>query len=246
MTATVGHNNPPTPFEDIKEEIDNLYLEATNWCDGTEIENEAQAGEVNKLINAIRAAVKKADDLRKEENKPFDAGKAEVQERYNTLIGDTKKVTGKAVMALKAAKDTLTPWLLKLEEEKRAKEAEARAKEAAAQQAAEEARLFQVSNDLAAREETERLEKEADRARRAATAASNDTAKAKGGEGRASSLRTTYRAEVTDRTAFAKWIWTRRPDEMDEFLRVAADKFVAENHKRPIDGVTIHEERKAV
>lgn len=246
--AAIGHNNPPekTPFDEVSEKIDGLFAEAKGWLDGEPVATQGQADELNKLINLITEAEKEAEALRKAENQPFDEGKAEVQARYNALTGKTKSVTGKTVLAKDAAKKALTPWLERLDREKREAEAKARAVEEAAARAAEEARRNAAADDLAAREEVERLEKEAKKAQANAKAASKDTANAKGGTGRATSLRTYYRAEVTDLPAFAKWMWNRQHSWMAGFFTEAADKLVAENPNRPIDGVTIHEERKAV
>lgn len=243
----VGHNQPPaqTPFDEISERIESLYEEARGWLDGEPIATQGQADELSKLIDMISTAAHTAEVLRKAEVKPFDDGKKEVQARYNPLIGDNKSGKGKAVLALSAAKQALTPWLERQEQLKREAEAKAQAEAEEAARAAEEARRKAVG-DLAAHEEAERLEKEASKAQKAAKAASKDTAKAKGGEGRAISLRTYYRAEITDHQAFAQWMWQRQQGWLCAWLTTAADKLVAENPHRPIDGVTIHEEKRAV
>ena len=50
------------------------------------------------------------------ENEPFDL-KAEVQARYAPLIGNTKAVKGKTVLAADACKAALAPWLMAVEAE---------------------------------------------------------------------------------------------------------------------------------
>lgn len=63
------------------------------------------------------------------------------------------------------------------------------------------------------------------------------------GFGRAASLRTSYVAEVTDYTAFARYVWQHHKVELCNFLDDLARQIVARgNHK--IDGVTVREERK--
>ena len=49
-----GGNNPPepTPFEQSRDEIEGLYLEAKNWADGTPIETQEQADAVGRLRGA--------------------------------------------------------------------------------------------------------------------------------------------------------------------------------------------------
>ena len=109
--ATIGHNNPPAdPFGAIKAHIDDLYVEAKNWLDGEPITTQAQADQVTRLLDMIRDAEKVADNARKEENKPFDDGKAAVQAKYAPLISDTKAVKGRTVLAAEACKAALAPW----------------------------------------------------------------------------------------------------------------------------------------
>lgn len=243
QTATVGHNNPPTPFDDVKAEIEGLYDEAKQWLDGEPVTNQGMADGLNKLIGMIREAEKKAEALRKEEAKPFDDGKAEVQARYNPLIAKGKGLTA---MALEAAKNALTPWLEKLDREKREAEAKARAEaEEAAKRAAEAFRLSDQA-DLAAREEAERLAEEAKQKDIAARRAANDKAQAKGGTGRATSLRTFHTPEIRDYTAFARWCWQNRRQEMQAFLDEVAQRLVREQPERAVEGMVVHVERRAV
>jgi len=243
LPEMLGHNNPPepTPFEESRDEIENLYLEAKNWADGTPIETQAQADEVARLKDLLRAAAKRADERRATENKPFDDGKAEVQARYAPLIADTKSVKGKTVLATEALNRALTPYLQKLERERMAAAQKAREEAEAKQRAAQEAIRTANAADLEAREKAEAMLVEAKKADAAATKAENDKAQAKG-SGRAQGLRTSYRAEITDAGAFAKWIWTTRRADMDAFLNDFADRLVREGtHVMP--GVTVHHER---
>jgi hypothetical protein len=110
--AVIGANKPPlTPYEACKLHIEDLMIEARNWCDGAKVENQDQADVVSRLIEDFRLAHQAADDARKVENEPFDAGKAEVQARYAPLIADTKTVKGKTVLADAALKAALKPFL---------------------------------------------------------------------------------------------------------------------------------------
>jgi hypothetical protein len=247
-TAAIGHNMPPepTPFEAVEQKIFDLYDEAKQWLDGEPVSTQGQADALNKLINLIRDAEKEADALRKEEVKPFDDGKAEVQARYAPLIADTKSVKGKTVLALAAAKEALTPWLTKVEEEKRESERKAREEAEAAQRAAQEALRAADAADLSAREEAERLVEQAKKAEIAARVAAKDKGQAKGGEGRATGLCTYYVPEITDAVVFARHLWQHRRPEMDGFLNEMAGKMVAQNHDQTIPGVTIHTEKRAV
>jgi hypothetical protein len=243
--AEIGHNNPPepTPFEASRDEIDGLFGEAKNWLDGSGVQSQADADGVSKLLDMIRKATAAAEARRKAENKPFDDGKAEVQARYNTLIGDTKASKGKAVLASEVCKQALSPWLQKLDAEKRAAAEKARAEADEKNRLAQEALRASQVTDLAAREAAEELNREAKAAEAAARRAENDKAQAKGGA-RAIGLRTTYRPEITDPTAFAKWVWLNHKSEMLGHLQTIAERHVA-NGSRSMPGITVHEERKA-
>jgi hypothetical protein len=243
----IGHNAPPpTPFEAIEAKINDLYEEAKEWLDGVPVMTQGQADSLNLLMDMIRKAEKEADELRKEEARPHDEAKAEIQARYNVLIGNTKSVKGKTVLALDAAKKALTPWLEEQDRIKREAERKAREEAEAAQRAAQEAFRKAQADDLAAREAAEALAKQAKDAEIAARVAAKDTAKAKGGTGRATTLRSFYRAEVTDAREFARHLWAYYRADMDEFLATMAKRLVDMNHDRAIPGVTIHEERRAV
>lgn len=233
--AVIGHNNPPTPFEVSRDRISDLYAEAKNWCDGEPIDNEASAAEVRKLLDMLGEEIRTADARRKTENEPFDAGKAEVQARYNTLIGDTKSVKGKAILAQAACRQALTPWLQKQEAERQAaaeaarKEAEAKAREAAL--------AFQVTraDDLEEREEAEALAREAKAADAAARKASKPAA---------TGLRTVTRHQVNDYRAFLRWIAENRPEALRGMLDTYAEALCAQK-VREVPGVSFTDERVA-
>ena len=76
--ATIGHNSPPSPFEEIKTRIEDLYGEAKQWLDGEPVTTQDQANALNTLENRIREAAKEAEALRKGEVKPLDDAKAEL------------------------------------------------------------------------------------------------------------------------------------------------------------------------
>lgn len=238
-----GHNRPPSPFEEIKSKIEMLYEDAKGWLDGFTVATQGQADNLNELINMIREAEKEADALRKAEAKPFDDGKAEVQARYNPLIAKGK---GKTALALETAKQALTPWLDKLDQEKRAAEAKAKNEAEEAARKAQEAFRQSDVTDLAAREEAELLAADAKQKDIAARVAAKDKAHAKGGAGRATGLRSYYTPEITDYTAFARWVWHKRKEEMRGFLYEMAEKLVRQNPSVTADGLTVNEERRAV
>lgn len=238
----VGANNPPDPFAAIEVHVSDLMTEAKNWCDGTAIENQAQADAVARLIDEFRAAAKAADEARKEEARPFDEGKAAVQEKYAVLIAETKTQTGAIPRALAALKATLTPWLQKLERERReAEEAARKAAEEKARAAAEAMRAADPSN-LEAREDAESLVTAAEDAAALADAIGKDKAHAKG-DGRAIGLRKFYTPVMTDRKAALLHYAATRPDEIVATLQRLAEVDVREG-KRSIPGFDVREETR--
>ncbi len=232
------------PFELSRDEIEGLFSEAQHWLDAGGIKTAGDAEGVSKLLDLLRKAIKRADERRIAEAKPHDDAKAEIQARYGALIQDNKSGKGKAVLAVEVCKAALTPWLERQEAKKQAaaeaarREADVRAREAAL------ALQLSKPSDLQEREHAEDLAQEARRAEAAAGRAEKDRATARGGA-RAVTLRTSYRAEITDETAFARWAWANcRADISAALASIAAQQVAAGT--RAIPGITIHEERKAV
>jgi hypothetical protein len=237
MLATIGHNQPPSPFEMSREEIEGLFLEAKNWLDGEGVNSAADADGVSRLLDMLRKAEKRADEARKEEKRPHDEAAKAVQERYKPLLERVK-------LASETCKKALTPWLERVDAEKRAVAETARVE--AEQKAAEAQAAIRAArqSDLEEQEHAEALLREAKRAETAANRAENDKAHAKGGD-RAVTLRTTYRPFLKDAREAAKHYWLTRRDDMEMFIFELAQKDVRAGH-RSIPGFEVIEEREAV
>ena len=235
----LGHNNPPepSPFEAVRTHIDDLLTEARNWLDGQGVETQTEADAVSVLLDELRKGHKAADAARKEEAKPFDDGKAEVQARYNPILKAAE--TG-----ADACKKALAPYLQKLEAQKRA-EAEAKRREAeeAAAKAACAARHADAAN-LEQRELAEALVAKAEEAARAAKAAEQAKAHAKGGE-RAAALRSYFKPVLTDGQAALAHYWRTNRAALEAFALDLAAKDVLAG-KRQIPGFDVIEERRVV
>lgn len=239
--APEGDNNPPvSPFETVKVHIEDLLTEARNWADASEVENQAQADEVSRLIGDLNLAADAAEEARVTEKAPWDERIAEIQARYNAYIAPLKnKVPGKVYVAISALKATLKPYLDKLETQKRAvAEAARQAAEAKANEAAEAMRQA-ASNDLAAREAAEAMVADAQRAAAAASRAENDKAHAKGGS-RAMGLTKTHTPVMTDRKAALVHYLTTQPDAVVGFLQGLAEADVRAG-KRQLPGFDVVE-----
>ncbi|MTH96545.1 hypothetical protein [Roseibium sp. RKSG952] len=233
----LGHNNPPSPFDDAKASILSLEEEARHWLDGAEVSSQAEADAIAKLLDMARKAKKEADTARKKEAKPFDDGKKEIQTRYKPLLEQCDRIAD-------VCKKANQPWLIKLEELRRREEAAARAKAEEEARKAREALEAARASDLAAREEAERQVQFAKDAERAARQASKQTASAKGGA-RAMTLRTVYRPEITNATEFARWCWQYEKQPLLDCLDAIAKRRVA-NKFRDMPGVVIHEDKVPV
>lgn len=235
--ATIGHNR--SPFDLSQEEADGLFLEASNWCDGAPIETQEQDDAVSSLLSQIKAAIKRADDRRKDEAKPHDEAKAAIQARYNTLIGDNKTAgKGKLVLAAEACQKARTPWLKKIDDEKRAAAERLRQEQLAKQAEAEAAfRKAREADDLEAKAEAERLAVEAAQAEKLAKRADKATTVKTG-------LRVVVTAEITDMSAFAKWAWVHDKAALEEHFAARASD-LAKNGRRDMAGVNVTEQKEA-
>lgn len=235
--AEAGHNNPPTPFDEIREEIDGLYLEAKNWLDGGGVSSETEATGVSKLLDMLRQAEKKADKLRVEEKKPHDDAAKAVQARFKPLLDNASR-------AIDVCKGALTPWLRKQEQERLERARIAKEEADAAELAAQKAFAASSVADLEMREQAELLAETAAAALKTANRLEKERPQAKGGA-RAVSLRSTYRAEITDQQAFARWAWVNCRQDLDEFFEGLAKRFAKAGVATP-PGLTIHEDKEAV
>jgi len=233
----VGHNVPPlSAYEAIKQEIEDLFLEAANWADGEPIASAEQADTVTRLLESIGDAMKRADAARKEEKRPLDDAAAEIQDRYNALIGKTTRLTGRAVMAREALQAVLTPWRTKVEAEKRA-EAKRLADEAEAARVAATEAIRASRGNLEEREQAEELYQAAQKiervARRADKAATTKTG-----------LRSEWTATLVDGVLAMDWAYDRAPDRFRDLTQQIAGEAVRSG-LRVIPGFVVAEERVA-
>jgi hypothetical protein len=219
-----------SPFDAAKLAIDDLLEEAQAWLNGDGVTSEAEAKAVETLLDMARKAKKEADEARRIENEPFDAGKAEVQARYNPILK-------RADMIADACKAVLQPWRDRIAREKAERAEKARLEAERLRQEAEEKIRASAGNVI----ERQKAEEVLDLAKEAEGFAKRETKRAATGNG----LRTTYRAEMTDGVAAARHYWQTRRAEMEEILTGFANQDVRAG-KREIPGFNIIEERKAV
>lgn len=223
------HNQPKVdPIDDSLTAIADLYDEAKNFADGEAIASQEMHDTVTALYDAIHEAGKAADALRVEAKKPLDLQITAIQDRFNPFIQPKK---GKVDLAKSALGELLAAWRRKVAEEK-ARVAEAARKEA--ERLAEKARAIRADGDLAAKEASELLIKEA------AAATKFAKAQEKGPTG----LRSVWRAELVDEEKALDWAYSRSPEEFRALCQSAADGQVRAG-MRMVPGFRVFEEKVA-
>jgi hypothetical protein len=232
--AGLGHNQPASsPFDLVKQEIEDLFDEAKNFADGEPIDSPALADAITSLREKIHEAGKRADALRVEEKRPLDEQVKAIQDRYNVYIAPKK---GKVDLAKSTLDTLLTPWRTKVAAEKAAAAAAAAAEAEAARLAAQEA-IRASSGNLAARADAEellagakKLEKVAARADKAATTGTG--------------LITKWVAEISDEGLALDWAYEQAPGEfMALALSLANEK--VRSGVRTLPGFVIKDEKRA-
>lgn len=222
--ATIGHNK--SPFHLTTELIQDLFDEAKNWLDGEPLETKEQHDALVQLVKDIRAAKREADTARKEEAKPFDEAKAEIQERYNHFI---KAKTGLADMAVETAQQVLAPYLAEQQRIKDEAEREATQKALEAERKALEA-MEASKGDLEARQEAEKLVVE----RKKAEAEHHKIVNTNIAKG----ARTVWDVKVVNSIAAVQALWSTHQARFEELLIDIAQSEVRAG-KRSIEGFEI-------
>lgn len=251
--AVVGGNNPPPEeqikpdWEAVKVHMDDLLTEAANWADGEPITKQEQADKVSDLRRMLQEAANLADKARVAEKKPFDDAIAEIQDRYNAYIAPMKnKKPGSVSKSATALGNLLTPWLNKLEDEKREREKKAREAADAAHAAALAARQeAKQADDLSKMDQAEDLLAAAQEAAATLKAVEREKPQAKS-EFRATGLRSRWSARLNEGEGGKALVHYAKaqPDRVKAFLQQLADEDVRRG-VRDIPGFTINEERIA-
>lgn len=205
----IGANNPPRTVFD---EIDDLYLEASNWLDGAAIENDAQAEALGMLMEALKAAGKICEAERKEKVAPLDNAKKEIQAAYKPWLDKVER-------ALDAATTRRNLWLKAkqaiLDEQARIAREVAKEEKRIADEAMRASR-----GDLAAREQAEELLKAAKAAEHKAIALAKAQPQAIGGR---RTVTKKWEAVLVDMSAAAGWAYKNHQFQMSQWLSALAN-----------------------
>lgn len=237
--AVVGDNSPPEEdaFGGFSAHINDLWIEATHFLDGSGVNSEPEAEAVSKLLDLIRTAAKDADKARAAEKKPHDDAGKVVQAKWKPLLD-------RADLAVDTCKKVLAPWLQAKEAAGRAEAERARHEAEAKAAAAADAMRTTSLADLDGREHAERLLKDAKRADADATRAEKARPQAAGGA-RATTLRSYFHPELTDASAALRHFVSTRPDDVKAALLRLAEIEV-QNGARAIPGFQVVEEQRVV
>ena len=216
----IGHNSPPA-HEAHAMNIEELFALANGI---PAIETAEQEAAADQLLDDLRKARKAADESRKAEAKPFDDGKAAVQERYKPILSC-------ADIATDAVKALLTPYRAAQKAKADAEAARLRKEAERAAQAAQEALQ---SDDLEDRLAAEQAIKDA----RIATIQANKIDRA------ATGLRTSWEAEITDPRAALNAMLKSQPERFMALIQDIANE-LARTTREKVPGVLYHERKKA-
>lgn len=219
-----GHNHPPAEAA-FGIHIDELFTLLSDTLSGAAVETDEQEAAIDALFSDFHKAWKDADAARAAEKKPHDDASKAVQAKW-------KPVVDKADRGKRACGDALTPYR---QAKQRAKDEAARKarEEAAERQSAAQAAL-RSSEDLETRFEAEQ---ELEAAKKLELAA-NKIDRAPTG------LRTSWEAEITDRTAALKHYLAHQPEAFLNLIQELADRDARGGRpQRP--GIIYHERKKA-
>jgi hypothetical protein len=224
--AAIGGNNPPDPIDEALAPHGDTIDEAQNWLDGEAIENDEQLKATDKLLKALKLALKDVNAARDATTKPLhEVWKAEVA-RWKPTQEDLDRM----IKGIVAAQDPYKKMLAaKKEEERRAawKAAEA------AREAAERAAIEASTSDIEAQREAAEMAAQAQAAKEAASAKQKDTVKG---------MRTVHKHQIDDHRAALHWIVKNDRNATTAFI----EAYVAKHHRdTQIDGVTSWQEKEA-
>ena len=226
-----GHNNPPSPAEQFRDQLADLKARVSGFPDITP-EN---AGDANDLIRLCGNLAKDIDKTRKDEKQPYLDASREVDGKYMPLADE--------------AKATPEPLKARLSAYLREQERIAREKAAEAARIAEEERLKAEAEKAvsmpADEAEIEQAAEVAEIKAAAAAAAAEKARTAKGSHGlMASGLRTKREVVITDPVGLVRH-FHKHPDVIELCLRLAkAQVRAAKGGEVDIEGIAIKEVRE--
>jgi transcription initiation factor IIE alpha subunit len=187
--GNMGPAYDPIEHQALKTNMDAFVKVSDQWAK-VDINSDALASQLGDQINGLRKLLKRIEETRVKNKKPYDDRAKEVQEAYRGIM-----------IPLEKALENLKPKLEKFAADKRQKaEAEKAEKEAQAQRAAEQARTKEMdaqnSGSIMGQVEAENAKKEAEAQAKEAAKPIDTSIKSATGAGRTISERTRRTVEI--------------------------------------------------
>ena len=225
-------NNGPLNADDYREPFDGLE-DNLNDLLGLEI-TEDVAGRLNDVISEIRGLTKKADADRVAIKKPFLDGGKRVDAEFKPVTTRGKELADKG-------KAAVTAYMI--EQQRIANEARRKAEAEAAER---ERIAAQLASDALVGDMVQQEAEDAATAAEAARLVSDNSGRVGSltGTARTMSLRTSYRAEIIDPMAAAKF-FSDHPAVQDAILSAANALLRGKDRPASIAGIKINEIQKA-
>lgn len=224
--AVIG-NNAPDPLDEAIAPFGDTITMAEQWLDGVPVSTEAQMAEVDELIAGMKAAKKAVEAAKEEEYRPHKAACDGVVSKYAPTLKDVDRLV-KGLVGL------VDGFKRKLAAEKEAKRREAERAAWEATRAAREAAEAADATNIEAMRAADDALRQAEEAQALANAAKADTVKG---------LRKTWFHEVTDLTAFLRWVFVNDRAALEAFAEEYARKHREDGVAR--DGMRAWTERVA-
>lgn len=249
--VTTKDNSPPEEIVDPivlhANHIDNLVLETGNWADGKDIQNEAEAAEVERLLGLLSEAIEEAEAERDEQIAPLTTQVTTIREAWYPLIGETKKITGSAIRAKKVLLEVKTKWGNQVTARAAAEAARLRQKAAEEAAAAREAAQA-ASGNLEATAQAEDLIRQAQTTLRSSNAVASTHIKGMRDNWVVVGLLPEVEdgdRKISGSTALLRHYTSTNPDRVREALLEMARQDVRDG-KRSLPGLIIENQRRAV
>jgi len=205
--AVMGHN-APDPLDEATAPFGDVITMAEQWLDGVPVSTETQMAEVDTLIAGMKAAKKAVEAAKEDEYRPHKAAGDAVVSKYAPTLKDVDRLIKGLVGLVDGFKRQLAAAkeAARKDAERKAWEATRLAREAAAQADA---------TNIEAMRAADAAQLEAEIAQAKANAAKADTVKG---------LRKTWFHEVTDLTAFLRWVFVNDRATLEAFAEEYARK----------------------
>jgi len=236
----MGHNKPPSDFEELKGRIAEQIEVADKWITKRpEVTDDEMAKSLDGFIDQCRQLAKTAETMRKAEKEPHLEAGRQIDRRYKPLVDNLKA-------AAERLKGPLGRWLEKKQREADEARRKAQAEQAERERTAREAeKRAQESNTLADKMKADEAAAQAETAAKKTESVPERAAVKHDLGTRATSLRTYTEITVTDMAKVPSSILRKVPAEVVVKVVREGLRDGSIDIKNPPPGVEIRQVRKA-